>query len=103
MHHGCLFPSGGNHRHRHTHVCRSESCLILGIAAQGRSGIRAIQSFDTGGLPVRFGGEIPDFDARNYIDKKERKNLRVMARTIQLAVAAAQCALDDSGVDKDQA
>jgi 3-oxoacyl-[acyl-carrier-protein] synthase II len=65
-----------------------------------RSGIRSIQSFDTSGLPVRFGGEIAGFDAKNYVDKKERKSLKVMARTIQLAVAAAQVALDDSQVDK---
>src|SRR5262249_4969115 len=45
---------------------------------------------------------IPDFDAKQYIDKKERKSLRVMARTIQLAVAAAQLALTDAGVDKAQ-
>lgn len=68
--------------------------------AHGKSGVRLIQSFDTTGLPVRFAGEIDDFDAKNYIDKKERKNLRVMARPIQLAVAAAQLALDEGKVDK---
>src|SRR5262249_47423625 len=66
----------------------------------GRSGVRTIQSFDASALPVRIAGEVPDFDAKNFIDKKERKSLRVMARTIQLAVAGAQLALDDSGVDK---
>jgi 3-oxoacyl-[acyl-carrier-protein] synthase II len=66
----------------------------------GRGGIRAIQNFDASGLPVRIAGELPDFDARKYVDKKDRKSLRVMARTIQLAVAAAQLALDDGKVDK---
>lgn len=66
----------------------------------GRSGVRPIRSFDTSHLPIHFAGEIVGFDAKNYIDKKERKGLRVMARTIQLAVAAAQLAMDDSGIDK---
>src|SRR5262245_34491800 len=67
---------------------------------QGRSGVRSIQSFDVSSLPLRIAGEIADFDAKNYIEKKERKNLRVMARPIQLAVSAAQLALDHGKVDK---
>jgi 3-oxoacyl-[acyl-carrier-protein] synthase II len=67
---------------------------------KGQSGVRFIQSFDTSGLPIRIAGEIVGFDAKSYIEKKERKNLRVMARPIQLAVAAAQLALDDGKVDK---
>jgi 3-oxoacyl-[acyl-carrier-protein] synthase II len=66
----------------------------------GRSGVKKIASFDTSGLPVHIGGEIVGFDAKNFVDKKERKSLKVMARTIQLAVAAAQLALDDGRVDK---
>jgi 3-oxoacyl-[acyl-carrier-protein] synthase II len=66
----------------------------------GRGGIRPIRSFDTAGLPVRFAGEIADFNAKNYVDKEARKSLKMMARSIQLAVAAAQAALDDCGVDK---
>jgi 3-oxoacyl-[acyl-carrier-protein] synthase II len=67
---------------------------------EGRSGVRTIRTFDTSGLPVHFAGEIADFDARNYVDKKDRRGLKMMARTIQLAVAGAQRALDDGKVDK---
>ncbi len=68
--------------------------------ANGRSGIRPIQAFDVSTLPVRIAGEVHPFDARNYVEKKERKSLLIMARTIQLAVAAARLALDDGQVDK---
>ncbi len=66
----------------------------------GTSGVRTVGSFDSSGLPVHFGGEILGFDAKKYIEKDQRKSLKVMARTIQLAVAAAQLALDDSKIDK---
>jgi 3-oxoacyl-[acyl-carrier-protein] synthase II len=66
----------------------------------GRSGIRPIQSFDPSKLPVHFAGEVLDFDAKAFIDKKDRKQIKVMARGIQLAVAAAQIAMDDAKVDK---
>jgi 3-oxoacyl-[acyl-carrier-protein] synthase II len=69
---------------------------------QGRGGIRTIKSFDPSGLPVRFAGEIAGFDAKNYVEKKDRKNLRMMARSIQLAVAGAQLALTDSAIDKEK-
>jgi 3-oxoacyl-[acyl-carrier-protein] synthase II len=65
-----------------------------------RSGIGAIEGFDTSGLSTRFAGQIRDFDAKKYLDKKDRKALRVMARTVQFGVAAAQLALDHGEVDK---
>jgi 3-oxoacyl-[acyl-carrier-protein] synthase II len=66
----------------------------------GRSGIKPIQAFDVSALPVRIAGEVRPFDARNYVEKSQRKSLLIMARTIQLGVAASKLALDDSGIDK---
>src|SRR5262245_2724387 len=80
----------------------------IGIAAEGfwqglhggKRGVAPIQAFDTSNLSTRFAGEIADFDAKVYLEKKERKSLRIMARGIQMAVAAAQLAIDDSKIDK---
>jgi 3-oxoacyl-[acyl-carrier-protein] synthase II len=69
---------------------------------QGRSGIRPIQLFDAAALPSRIAGEVQGFAAKDYLDKKDRKSLKVMARSIQLAVAGAQVAVTDSGIDKDR-
>jgi 3-oxoacyl-[acyl-carrier-protein] synthase II len=69
---------------------------------RGQSGVVRIQGIDPSSLPTQIAGEVRGFDAKNYLDKKERKSLRVMARPIQLAVAAAQLALDDGKVDKAQ-
>jgi len=68
---------------------------------EGKCGIRPIRSFDASGLPTRIGGEIDGFDAKKYItDRDGRKQIRVMARTIQLAVAAAQLAMDSAQAAK---
>jgi 3-oxoacyl-[acyl-carrier-protein] synthase II len=67
---------------------------------EGRSGVRLIRAFDTSTLPVRIAGEIEKFEPKDYLEKSARKGLRMMARTIQLGVAAAQRALDDGKVDK---
>jgi 3-oxoacyl-[acyl-carrier-protein] synthase II len=68
----------------------------------GRSGIKPIRSFDTSGLPVHFGGEVPHFEPKNYVEKKQAKGLKVMARTIQMAVAGAKLALDNARVSAAQ-
>jgi 3-oxoacyl-[acyl-carrier-protein] synthase II len=62
----------------------------------GQGGIRALGHIDTAGLPVRIGAAIDGFDPRDYIDKKDRKQLKMMVRTIQLAVAGARLALRDA-------
>jgi 3-oxoacyl-[acyl-carrier-protein] synthase II len=63
---------------------------------EGKSGISAIESFDTSAYPVHFGGEIKDFDVTKYVDHRESKR---MDRFTQFAMAAAHQAVADSGLD----
>lgn len=65
----------------------------------GRSGVRRISLFDPSGFPSRFGAEVPGFSgAKDYVPKSYRKAVKVMARDIELAVAAAKCAVEDAGL-----
>lgn len=59
-------------------------------------GISEIKSFDTSNFPVKLAGEVKDFDPDEIIGKKEARR---MARFTQLAVAAADEAVRDSGMD----
>ncbi|MFM7150247.1 MAG: beta-ketoacyl synthase N-terminal-like domain-containing protein, partial [Gemmataceae bacterium] len=68
---------------------------------QRRSGLRAIRHFDATGLPIRIAGELPNFQGRNYLQKKDRKLLKMMAPTVQQAVASARLAIDDAGLKID--
>jgi len=61
----------------------------------GKSGIAPITRFDTTDLPVKIAGEVKDFVAEDYIDKKEIKKMDLF---IQYALAAAQFAMEDSGL-----
>lgn len=63
-----------------------------------RSAVRPIRAFDASALPVRIAAEIDGFDAKNYLEKKDRKSLKMMAHTVQLAVAAARLALTDAAL-----
>ena len=62
----------------------------------GVSGIAPITGFDASQLPVRFAGEVRDFDAEAAIPKAYIKNLAPFG---QYAFAAAQEALDMSGME----
>jgi 3-oxoacyl-[acyl-carrier-protein] synthase II len=67
----------------------------------GQSGIRPITSIDVSALPVRFGGELPGFDAKKFFDKDERKSLKMMARTVQMGVGCAKLAFQDAGANSE--
>ncbi|MEX2217964.1 MAG: beta-ketoacyl synthase N-terminal-like domain-containing protein [Phycisphaerales bacterium] len=63
----------------------------------GRSGLRRIRLFDPAGFPCRIGAEVPGFTgAKDYVPKSYRKAVKVMARDIELAVAAAKLAVEDA-------
>src|SRR5262249_28741420 len=81
------------------------SPIGIGLPAFGQalcdrtSGVAGITAFDPSGLPIHFGAEVKGFDAKLYLDKKDRKSLKLMARTVPFAVPAARMSLDDAGLN----
>ena len=78
-------------------VGRTAGQVWEGLLA-GRSGMAEIKAFDLTGHPVRFAAEVKDFDPLVFIEKKEA---RKMGRFIHFAIAAAQEAMDHSGLKID--
>ena len=64
----------------------------------GRCGIGEIQSFDASNLPIRWAGEVRDFDPRNYMPNPLVLDTAPFAR---YAIAAAVMAVEESGLDTD--
>ena len=63
---------------------------------KGGSGIAPIKRFDVSAFPVRFGGEVRDFNLDEYITPKEARR---MDPFMHYGVAAGMQAVKDSGID----
>jgi 3-oxoacyl-[acyl-carrier-protein] synthase II len=61
----------------------------------GQSGIGPVTRFDASDLPTRIAGEVKDFNAEDFIEKKEIKKMDLF---IQYGLAASEMALQDSGL-----
>jgi 3-oxoacyl-[acyl-carrier-protein] synthase II len=76
----------------------------LGIGAEtlwegmlaGKSGISYIENFDVSDLEVRIGGEVRNFDPRDYMDAKQAKR---MDRFAHFSVTASSEALKNAGLE----
>jgi 3-oxoacyl-[acyl-carrier-protein] synthase II len=62
----------------------------------GKSGIGPITQFDASTFPTRIAGEVKGFQPEQYMDRKE---VRRNGRFIHFALAAAEMAMKDSGLD----
>jgi 3-oxoacyl-[acyl-carrier-protein] synthase II len=66
---------------------------------EARSCVKTIAGFDASTFPCRAAGELEaDFSARTFVPKDYRKAVKVMARDIEIAVAAADQAFRDAGL-----
>jgi 3-oxoacyl-[acyl-carrier-protein] synthase II len=63
----------------------------------GVSGIRKIETFDTASYDCRIGGDVLDFDPKNFFNNP--KDIRRTDRFTHLAMGAAKLAVQDGGID----
>jgi 3-oxoacyl-[acyl-carrier-protein] synthase II len=65
----------------------------------GKSGVGLITRFDTTDLPSRIAGEVKNFEAEKFLDKKEVRRNDLF---IHFAMAGTQLALRDAGLSIDE-
>lgn len=67
----------------------------------GRTNLGPCKGLDASGFRSKLVGEIPEppvFSGRDFVPKHYRKAVKVMARDIEIAVAAAKLAVEDAGL-----
>jgi 3-oxoacyl-[acyl-carrier-protein] synthase II len=84
---GTINPLGNN-------VSDTWNNLINGV-----SGIDYISSFETDELPVKFAGEVKNFDANDYLGKQHARKLD---RSGHLSIHATEEALKDAGINTEE-
>lgn len=67
-----------------------------GNLENGKSGIKPVTLFDTSKTRCKLAGEISNFEAESFLDKK---GLRTLDRSTKLALVAAKLAIDDSKLE----
>lgn len=80
---GALTPAGNSVKESWQNICK------------GRSGIGRITKFDCTGFKTKIAGELKNFDALAFVNKKE---LRQLDDFIIYSLAAAEMAMADSGL-----
>ncbi len=64
----------------------------------GEVGIARIEAFDPSEFRSQVGGEVKEFKPKQHVPKSYRKSTKLMARDIEMAVVASDCAVRDSGL-----
>jgi len=72
-----------------------KEAFCRGVLA-GKSGVKRISRFDSSHLLVHIAGEIPEFDALDWVEPPVRKQV---AGVVPLGLAATSGAVTDSGLD----
>ncbi|HEX8997330.1 MAG TPA: beta-ketoacyl-ACP synthase II [Ktedonobacterales bacterium] len=74
----------------------NDTATVWRALCEGKSGAETVTSFDTTPFDTKFAATVKDFDAAQYMDRKE---VRRNDRFVHFAMGAARQALDDAGFE----